>query len=520
MKKLLLSLALVAAGVGFAAADTSVEFVGNSKDGVNIEGTTSGNNIQPITSMTKNGLTIKFYKDNGDTKGSTAPAWYYINSTNTTNAAWRLYANNTMTFVVPSGQTIKSVVFHTVSSWDCTTKYGNLIVSAGAITPQASSKDDLSKGMDFTWTGEVTDSVRISVPAKSIDGASAQFQFDKVTVVLGNNGGGPVAPPAPAINGTTPFYGSSNTITMSAETGAEIYYTMSVGGTPADPTTSSLKYEDEIVINATTTFKAIAVKDGLSSNVATKTFTKGEAVEVSSIADFLSKESGTVCHFVNPVTVMGLYDKRYLFVEDATGALQIFSSNNQLDRPYQMGQTISGFTGKADIYQKNPQLAVADFAATFSATASGTAREINPKQIEATQAAVEANKNAYVVVTGTVTKTGNNYFVGPVQLYKRFNTVDALTDDIVDQSKDVAGFAVMYNTTPEIYFTKTGAPGTLNVNGLELTNERIYGANGYVVAPEGAQIYSINGVRVANANLAAGIYLVRYNGATTKVVVR
>lgn len=514
MKKLLLSLALIAAGVGFAAADTTVEF--SSQDNtIAYTGTASGNNVNPITSISKDGVTINFTKDNGSTKGSTAPAWYYILSDNRSNAAWRMYANNTFTIKAPAGQKVKSVVMTTLASWDATTKYGALTCSSGTI----SAPDPLVKGMEVTWTGEA-DTVQIAVPAKSATNAAAQLQLIKYTVVLGGNGGGPTAPAAPSIAGTTPFYSATNTITMSGEAGADIYYTMSVGGTPADPTTSSAKYTDEIVINATTTFKAIAVKDGLTSSVTTKTFTKGEAVEVTSIADFLTKEKGTVCTFVNPVTVVGLYDKRYLFVKDATGGLQIFSTDSKLDRPYQMGQTISGFTGTADVYNTTPQLAAKDFDSTFPATASGTAKEIKPIQIQPTADDIKAHMNWYVVVTGTVTKTGNNFFVGPVQLYKRFNTISAISEDLVNQSKDVAGYAVMFNTTPEIFYTETGEPGTLEVNALQLTNEPIYGANGYIVAPEGAQIYSISGVRMANANLVAGIYLVRYNGATTKVVVR
>lgn len=76
---------------------------------------------------------------------------------------------------------------------------------------------------------------------------------------------------APTISGTTPFE-TSTTASISAESGAAIYYTTD-GSTPS---TASSQYSSPISLNATTTVKAIAVKDGVSSEVSAKTFTKQE----------------------------------------------------------------------------------------------------------------------------------------------------------------------------------------------------------------------------------------------------
>lgn len=76
---------------------------------------------------------------------------------------------------------------------------------------------------------------------------------------------------APSISGTTPFE-TSTQVTMSAESGAEIRYTTD----GSDPTSGSTLYSSAITLNATTTVKAIAIKDGVSSSVASATFTKSE----------------------------------------------------------------------------------------------------------------------------------------------------------------------------------------------------------------------------------------------------
>ena len=109
--------------------------------------------------------------------------------------------------------------------------------------------------------------------------------------------------------------------------------------------------------------------------------------------------------------------------------------------------------------------------------------------------------------------------MGPVQLYDRFS-LKLISDDLLNVDKDYAGYAVMFNTTPEMFYTQVGEPGTVGVSGIDAEQAAIYGAEGYVVAPEGAQVYNMAGMRVANEGLAAGIYLVRSGAKTYKVVVR
>ena len=79
---------------------------------------------------------------------------------------------------------------------------------------------------------------------------------------------------APAFTPAPGRYTSAQTVTITSETsGADIFYT--IDGT--DPTTSSTLYVAPIVIDANTTLKAIAVKDGEESSITSGVYRFGSA---------------------------------------------------------------------------------------------------------------------------------------------------------------------------------------------------------------------------------------------------
>ena len=91
----------------------------------------------------------------------------------------------------------------------------------------------------------------------------------------GNSGGGSNSGSqsgtlaAPTISGNTTFTESAQ-VTISGPDGAEIHYT--TDGTV--PTAASALYSEAFTLSATTTVKAIAIKDGQSSEVVSRVFTK------------------------------------------------------------------------------------------------------------------------------------------------------------------------------------------------------------------------------------------------------
>ena len=103
------------------------------------------------------------------------------------------------------------------------------------------------------------------------NGGSNSGNSGSSTPSTGSNSGGNETPTvaAPTISGTTPF-AETTQVTITEPEGARVYYTTD-GSTP---TSGSTLYTEPFTLSATTTVKAIAIKDGVSSSVASRIFTK------------------------------------------------------------------------------------------------------------------------------------------------------------------------------------------------------------------------------------------------------
>ena len=125
------------------------------------------------------------------------------------------------------------------------------------------TREELKKDVKFAWTDKTKAEIAAAKGGNSgqeSGGGSSQ-----------NGGSQAQTVSAPQISGTTPF-AETTSVSIQAEQGAEIRYTTD-GSTP---TAESTLYSAPITLSDTATVKAVAIKDGQSSEVASKTFTKSD----------------------------------------------------------------------------------------------------------------------------------------------------------------------------------------------------------------------------------------------------
>lgn len=124
---------------------------------------------------------------------------------------------------------------------------------------------------------------------------------------------------APTISPDGGEFLTSQQVTLSAEDGASIYYTLDGN----DPTTSSTLYEGAFTLAASTTVKAIAVKNGETSSVASATFTK---TGVATLAEANALANDTHFTFTGNVVVTysGTYNNNtYTWLRDLNGTRDV-----------------------------------------------------------------------------------------------------------------------------------------------------------------------------------------------------
>lgn len=257
-----------------------------------------------------------------------------------------------------------------------------------------------------------------------------------------------VAAPTFAPAATATFFGSQ-TVTLTAEEGADIYYVTDDSELSSD----CAKYVEPITINATTIIRAFAVKDGKGSPEAKATYTFGPTV--ANIAAFKETTTTAQLTLVDAVVTHAYSGEKgdFVFVEDATGAICFSKTGLALAKGNKLNGTI---IGKLTSYNGLPQFAAVEDQTSLDAVQVTEDGTIAPAVVTIEEASAAAYAARMIkILGGTITKSGNKWYITvgeqSLQIYKNTNYgADYELPAEGTEMKSITGLLVPYNDTYEI----------------------------------------------------------------------
>lgn len=351
---------------------------------------------------TSQGITIYYAKGGSNTPTSQGLTANHI----------RFYKNSSVT--ISAASPITKIVFTAASGYDA----ANLIPEVGT-----------NEG--GTWTGNATE-IKFNLSV-------AQVRVTKMVVTLSD---GTVAAPY-FTPGEGTIYGPTE-VKINAQDGATINYTLD-GSTP---TTASAVYSEPINVTATTTIKAIATLDGVTSDVATATYTMETAQSVANIAAFAALADNTNAAISNPVVVT-YANGQNTYVKDASGFMCIYG--NELSGKYSQGDVIpAGFGGLKTTFNNGVEMKFPLF---------GFEDATETQAVEADEVTVENFGNSqmwqYVVLRGANITYHNGRYLGfrvdnSTDSVAGYNQFDFTLPDL-NGTYDIYGIVTSYKGAIQMY---------------------------------------------------------------------
>lgn len=340
---------------------------------------------------------------------------------------YRFYKNQTLT--VSCESEIAEIVFTCTANG--TAKYG-----PGCFEAQEGYSYEGKVG---TWTGSST--------SVSFKAATDQVRATQIEVTIKNTDPNYVAPPK--ITPETGTYYEAQTVTITCITeGATIYYTTDDSSPVAEkggPSETAIQYSEPFVVEKTTTIKAVAIKDGPSSEMTKSEITIEQAAS-KTIAEILA--AGPANGVQTSATVVAVSSVGVL-LQDATG--YIFKYTGEAPA-VEVGDVVT-VIGETKEYGGRLQ-----FTENGSMDKTGTATVSYPTAVVLNGASFDALVSnvqvQYIEVDATVSSVGNYYNLsisGATNTGSLIAASDVLSQLKVNDVVKITGFFVYVTGTSKKY---------------------------------------------------------------------
>lgn len=373
--------------------------------GTNFNGSLSGDALNQTYTGRQDDITIQY------AKGSSQ--YMYINDSQT-----RVYGNNSLTFSVPSGYVITAIAF----TADGTNWKGTHTSNVGSMTD---SKNWAGSANEVTIT--FGDNCRIT---------KICVTYEELDLTL---------PSAPTFNPEAGTYNAVQNVTISAEAGTIIYYTLD--GT--DPTTASNVYASAIEISETTTVKAIAVRDEKVSPVVSATYTI--KLPLTTMDQIFAKATAVGSSATSVEITFGNWvvsaikdDNKTAFVTDGTKGFVIYEAGCG----FKVGDVLSG-TAACKVLLYNGFAELTGLTSSTTGLTVSTGGTITTQELDATaiEALTGVNTGSLIKINGICSSSDSKYYVAGVQIYTALYDFGTLN---VGAEYNITGIYQPYNSTKEM----------------------------------------------------------------------
>ncbi|MEI6349274.1 MAG: chitobiase/beta-hexosaminidase C-terminal domain-containing protein [Bacteroidota bacterium] len=280
------------------------------------------------------------------------------------------------------------------------------------------------------------------------------------------------------------YYNSVNVTIATSTPGAEVRYTLD--GTT--PTAASTLYTAPIAVTSTKTINAIGIKTGLTnSTVSSAIYTIATPTACANIAELKTKvaDNSTV-YSISGEAVMTFKqtNRNQKFVQDATGAILIDDVNGAITTAYNVGDGITGITGKLTSYFGMFQFVPIQDAGV----ATTTANVITPLDVTITEmldsVAFKVNQSKVIRIVGASFTDANGTVAFATN--KKYRVTAAGTTD--------STFKTSFYTVD--YMTTVLPQGSGSITGIA---QFLYGRY-HITARNAADISISQGINEANSN--------------------
>ena len=434
--------------------------------------------VTDVLNQAWTGVTGTGYSNNFNAPAPTSSAIYAFNCAGS-NSSIQLRSKNSNSGIVTktSAGKVKSITV----VWESHTSDGrtlNVYGKNSAYSFPADLYDDNQGTLLGTIVCGTSTSLTISGDYEYIGlrSASDAMYLTSISIVWETGGGSSVDAPTISPNGGT-FVGSQQVTLSHNDADAAIYYTLD----GSDPTTSSTLYSAPFTISETTTVKAIAVRNGVSSSPATATFTK--AITASTIAEAYALAENTNFTFTGNVVVT-FQNGNNLWIRDDSGSGLIFGSGVG---SYTKGDILkSGWTATNVVYNGIPE-----FTNPSGVSLSSQGSTVDPLPLT-TLTTGDVNKYAslsnvtissasgndyYTEIGGTTFHLRNQYGLVTLTQGKTYNVIgivtlynNAIQFNLISATEVTSGDPTIFLSPTSLTINDSGTNNTFTVEASNLAN--------------------------------------------------